>query len=197
METRNCIKTFVYIIFIVTLGLPLAVVANSDPAPGDTTPQAAQDDNATMYLGKIEVKGEKNIVKTLQAIKLGLQMPYSSDPKLADVVVCRIEDQAGSHVKQWLICATNRDAAKRRDAIHTSMITATAQNSYGVSCSSSACYEAVFAALNETLNSQPGHTIHTSVNGPALHKLLEKIPYPQGYTPAPTSTTAPIPATHQ
>jgi len=196
MNTRNYFKTLVFIILVATLGLPLAVVANNDPAPGAATPQPAQDDNTTMYLGKIEVRGEKNIVKTLQAIKIGLQMPYSSDPKLANVVVCRIEDQAGSHIKQWLTCETNRDAAKRRDTLHSSMNMATAQGYDGMGCASSACYSQVFEALNETLNSQPEHTIHTSVNGPALHQLLDKIPYPQGYTPAPASTTAPAAPTH-
>ncbi|HVA54281.1 MAG TPA: hypothetical protein VNI53_00555 [Gammaproteobacteria bacterium] len=198
METHNCIKALVCIFLIATQGLPLAVVANSDPAPGDATPQTAQDDNAIMYLGKIEVKGEKNIVKTLQAIKIGLQMPYSTDPKLADVVVCRIENQTGSHVKQWLICGTNRTLAQQRSAMNTAMITAVAgESQFGSSCTSSGCYEQVFAVLNETLNSLPGNYLHTSVNGPALHGLLEKIPYPQGYSPAPTSTTAPSPATHQ
>lgn len=121
MKTCHCIKAFVFTILIAALGLPLTVVANSDPAPGGATPQTAQDDNAVMYLGKIQVRGEKNIVKTLQAIKVGLEMPYSNDPKLANVVVCRLEDQAGSHVKQWLICGTNRTLAQQREAFHIAM----------------------------------------------------------------------------
>ncbi|HVC28711.1 MAG TPA: hypothetical protein VNF48_04105 [Gammaproteobacteria bacterium] len=196
MINSNYSKTLICITLIATLGLPLTVIANSDPAPGDAAPQSAQDDNAVIYLGNIQVRGEKNIVKTLQAIKVGLQMPYSSDPKLADVVVCRIEDQAGSHIKKWLTCETNRNAANRREALNTSMDTSIAQNYGGMGCESLSCYSQVFEALTETLNSQPGHTLHTSVNGPALHQLLEKIPYPQGYTPAPTSTTAPAAPTH-
>jgi len=150
-----------------------------------------------MYLGTIQVHGEKNIVKTLQAIKIGLQLPYSNDPKLANVVVCRIEDQAGSHIKKWLICGTNRTLAQQRAALHTAMVTTVpAASQSGSTCTSTACYEQVIAVLNETLNSLPGNYLHTSVNGPALHALLEKIPYPQGYTPAPTSTTAPAAPSH-
>jgi len=197
MKTRNCINTLVCIILIATLGMPLTVIANSNPAPGDATHQTAQDNNATMYLGTIKVVGEKNIVKTLQAIKIGLQMPYSNDPKLANVVVCRLEYQAGSHLRQWLICGTNHTLSQQRAALHNAMFASVAAGSQaGSTCTSSACYEQVFAALNETLNSLPGNYLHTSVNGPALHGLLEKIPYPQGYTPAPTSTTAPAAPTH-
>lgn len=197
MKIRNCIKALACIILIITLGLPLAFAANSDPAPSDTTPQSAQDDNAVIYLGNIQVRGEKNIVKTLQAIKIGLQMPYSTDPKLANVVVCRIEDQAGSHVRQWLICGTNRMLAKQREALHTAMVASVpAGSQLGSNCVSEGCYENVFSVLNETMNSLPGNTLHTSVNGPALHKLLEMVPYPQGYIPAPSSTTAPAAPTH-
>ncbi|HVC37549.1 MAG TPA: hypothetical protein VNF46_04015 [Gammaproteobacteria bacterium] len=197
MNTRNYIKILVFISLVATLGLPLAVVANSDPAPGGATPQTAQDDNTTMYLGKIEVHGEKNIEKTLQGIKIGLEQPYSSDPKLADVVVCRIENQAGSHVKQWLTCGTNRTLAEQRSAIHTGMLSTVAAGSQiGSSCVRADCYENVIGVLNETLNSLPGNYLHTSVNGPALHKLLEKIPYPQGYKPPSATTKAPAAPTH-
>ncbi|HVC28712.1 MAG TPA: hypothetical protein VNF48_04110 [Gammaproteobacteria bacterium] len=39
MKIRNCIKVFGFITLAAILGLPLAVAANSDPAPGDATPQ--------------------------------------------------------------------------------------------------------------------------------------------------------------
>ncbi len=197
MNNHDCIKAFIFTLLIAALGLPLAVAADSNTAPGDATSQTTKDDNATMYLGTIQVHGEKNIVKTLQAIKIGLQLPYSNDPKLANVVVCRIEDQAGSHIKQWLICGTNHTLSQQRAALHTAMFASVAAGSQsGSTCTSSGCYEQVFAVLNATLNSLPGNYLHTSVNGPALHALLEKIPYPPGYAPAPASTTAPAVPSH-
>lgn len=171
--------------------LVLPLVASAVAAPQNSaTDQMSAHDNTYIQLGKVKVIGQKQIIATLQAIKVGLDMPYSSDPKLANVVVCRLVDEAGSHIKQWLICGTNRILGQQRDAIHLAMDAAvTAGSSTGsANCTSGACYTRVFAVLNATLNSQPAGYLHTLVNGSALHALLEKIPYP---TPAPPATSAP------
>lgn len=51
----------------------------------------------SIYLGRVEVHGQKNINEALQAIKIGLQPPYSTDPKMANAVVCRLVPAAGNH----------------------------------------------------------------------------------------------------
>ena len=198
MNSSRGIKTLPLLLLAVVLCLPELLAANSSPQE-NTSNHAKQNDNATMYLGKVEVHGEANIVKTLQAIKVGLEQPYSNDPKLANVVVCRLQDQAGSHIRQWLICGTNRVLSQQRAALHIAMDAAVTAGSStpggGVKCESSACYAQVFAVMNETLNSLPGHYLQTGVNGSALHGLLEKMPYPAAYAkstmPAPKSNTAP------
>ncbi len=196
MNSSRHIKTLPLLLLAIVLCLPESVAANSSPQE-NTSNQAKQNDNATMYLGKVEVHGEANIVKTLQAIKVGLEQPYSNDPKLANVVVCRLQDQAGSHIRQWLICGTNRTLSQQRAALHIAMDAAVTAGSSveGATCMTSACYAQVFAVMNETLNSLPGHYLQTGVNGSALHGLLEKIPYPAAYAkptmPAPKSNAAP------
>ena len=194
------IKVLPLLLLAAALCSPAVVTADSS-AQDNAPTQAKQNDNMTIYLGNIEVHGQNKIIKTLQAIRIGLQMPYSNDPELANVVVCRLQDQAGSHIKQWLICGTNRTLSQRREAMHIAMDAAvTTGSQFGSICTSSACYTAVFAALNETLNSLPGNYMHTTVNGAALHGLLEKIPYPEAYTKSttlpPAAATAPTATTH-
>ncbi len=201
MNSSRDSKTLPLLLLAVVLCLPELLAANSSPQK-NTSNQAKQNDNATMYLGKVEVHGKTNIVKTLQAIKVGLEQPYSNDPKLANVVVCRLQDQAGSHIRQWLICGTNRTLSQQRAALHIAMDAAVTAGSSveGATCMTSDCYAQVFVVMNETLNSLPGHYLQTGVNGSALHGLLEKIPYPDVYTKStvlpPATTTASAAATH-
>lgn len=177
-----------------SLGLSCTLPAQ---ARMDGKTPAADDPNMTMYLGNIEVRGQKNITRTLQAIKAALTLPYSNDPKLANVMVCRFIDQAGSHVKQELICGTNRVLAQQRSALHAAMTVATAQNSGpGASgCLSSSCYEAVFAALDQVIEQSSGRYIHTTVDGAAMRSLLQQIPMPSYQVLVPvTPTETPAPA---
>ena len=85
----------------------------------DGGPAGSEDKNMVMYLGNVAVHGQYKITKTLQAIKVALAMPYSTDPKLADMMVCRLEDKAGSHVQQVLICGTNRLLAQQRASLQS------------------------------------------------------------------------------
>lgn len=201
MNSSGHIKTLPLLLLAVVLCLPELVTANGSPQK-NTSNQVKQNDNATMYLGKVEVHGQANIMKTLQAIKVGLEQPYSNDPKLANVIVCRLQDQAGSHIRQWLICGTNRTLSQQRADLHIAMDAAVTAGSSveGATCMTSACYAQVFAVMNETLNSLPGHYLQTGVNGSALHGLLEKIPYPEVYTKStalpPETTPAPAATTH-
>ncbi|MGA9852880.1 MAG: hypothetical protein WBR15_08125 [Gammaproteobacteria bacterium] len=163
------------------------------------TPASAQNivtgksKTETLQLGQIKVTGQAMILKTLQIIKQGLQEPYSNDPKLANVVICRMNLEAGSHVRSTLICATNRVLSEGRDAIHVAGANAQANETGGI-CEKPSCvnmeYEQIFAPLNETLNSLPGHYLHASVNAPALQGLLQNIPLHVAKTPAKTPAPA-------
>ena len=150
------------------------------------------DQNQVMHIGEVEVHGQQNITRTLQAIKIALTMPYSNDPKLANVMVCRLEDTADSHVKKELICGTNRTLALQRGLIQANVTAAIAQNSApGTgSCMTSGCYSAVFAQLSETLSNLPGNYLHTTVNGSALRTALQNVPMPQPDAPAPVAAPA-------
>jgi len=152
--------------------LPASVAANPDQA----TPE--------IHLGKVTVKGVQNIVATLQAIKVALQQPESSDPKLAKVVVCRLHDEIGSHEQQILTCATNRSLAARRDTFQTAM-RAALSNATGPGSADSAISE-----LNEVLANQPGNMLQAPVYGPAFRALLEKIPLPATHTAAPPAAAS-------
>lgn len=172
------------ILLACTLLLPLATLAGGETAQSPASP-SGQDGAPVMHLGKVEVKGEKQIIQTLQLIKVALRTPESSDPKLANVVICRLHNEIGSHERQMLTCGTNASLAARRDATQTAMRQALS-NPTGPSTEDSARYE-----LNEVLANQPGNILQAPVNGPAFRALLEKIPLPASPGQAPHGTTKP------
>jgi hypothetical protein len=94
----------IFLLLIALSALPAALF--SAPATADA-PVRGADNNAVLHLGKIDVHGQRTIIEELQAIKVGLQQHFSNDPKLADTIVCTLENQAGSHIMQRLSCATN------------------------------------------------------------------------------------------
>lgn len=162
----------------------LPAVLRADDAP----PLALQQDSTSIYLGKVQVRGEVKIAQTLQAIKLALQMPYSSDPKFANVVICRLEDKPGSHLYKTLICGSNRNLAAQRLALQTTFGLMNSRNAAGgefagIACAPG-CFDQVFGTLNEALDAMPEHYLKTTVDGAALDNLLSKVPYPQARQPA-------------
>ncbi len=200
MKTRKHTNPRILLLLSTIFGLALAATTTCSSAQDNTENQAAQYDNIVMYLGKVEVRGQENIIKTLQAIKVGLQQPYSTDPKLANVVVCRLQDAAGSHLKQWLTCGTNRNLAANRGYLQTAMLVTAQDTDAGqdggdpgsITCATSGCYTEEFSVFNEALESLPGQYLHTLVNEAGLRSLLQKIPYPaaqQTPSSAPTTTT--------
>ena len=164
---------------ILLLFLPIAAYAAGTQAKSTR----AQSDNLEIHLGDITVHGERKIIATLQAIKVALNQPESSDPKLANTVVCRLHNQIGSHEQQILTCATNLSLAARRDATELSMREALS-NPTGPGSTDSAVSE-----LNEMLADQPGNMLHAPVNGPAFRALLEKIPLPAKHPTAPPAAS--------
>jgi hypothetical protein len=158
--------------------------------------------NAVLHLGRIDVHGEQAIIRELQAIKMGLRQHFSNDPTVADVVVCTLENQAGSHIMQRLSCATNRGWAQQRNGIQASMTYA--QQSTNVkeglphqrlgsedvtACSTSSCYQQVISPMDETLGLLPAHYLQVTVDGSVLQALLRKIPDPTPLPPAFSTTT--------
>ena len=188
MKTRHILQLFA----TAALGLACAL-----PATANMRMDGPADLGAVMHLGQVEVHGQKEITETLQAIKVALTRPYSNDPKLANVMVCRMEDEAGSHIKQELVCGTNRTLSLRRSSLQSSFTAASAQNTvngpHGVGCYNDSCYTEVFTQLNETIATLPGRYLDQSVNGPALRKALSDTPMPA--PDAPTAVAAPAAAT--
>ncbi len=183
MKTRHVLP----LLGIATLSLACAL-----PATASMRMDGPADNGAVMHIGQVEVHGQENITRTLQAIKVALTRPLSNDPKLADVMVCRMEDEAGSHIKQELVCGTNRTLSLRRASLQSNYTVATVTNTHtgpggSVGCYDSTCYTAVFTQLNETIATLPGRYLDQTVNGPALRKALKDTPMP---TPDAASTVA-------
>ncbi len=169
MKASHSINALSLILFAAMLSLPLTALALAGPAQDTASPQATQNDQAVLQLGKVEVKGQRQIIKTLQAIKVALRTPDSSDPKLQNAVICRITNDIGSHANQILTCATNRTLAKRRMLTQIAMMIPVPAGSRA---------QARFDILNEFLQDMPSNILHIRVNGPAVRALLRKIPDP-------------------
>lgn len=160
----------------------------ADPAPSSTT-----QGEPVMYLGRIQVTGEKNIFFTLQSIKVALLRPYSTNPRDADLVVCRIEKSMTEAV-DYLDCDTNRNFAARRDAAQLAFITAQGRSGGGGSNQISEMWNQTLASeevmLTNLVVGQPGHKLHVPVNGGAFRKLLDRLPMPSATTAAPAAGSA-------
>ena len=161
----------------ITLGLFLSAGAQAYLAD----PSASEP---VLHLGKIEVSGQKQVMEALQAIKLALKRPESSDPSQQNAIVCRIEKDIGSHQQDLLTCATNRTLSLRRQATQSGMITA-CEGVAGTTCYPDQGFGSR-SPLSAALQSTEGHVLHTTVNAASLRSLLAKIP-----DPAPEDTTAP------
>lgn len=187
-----------------TLALLLALPALADDPLFTGKVGTQSDDQSTIYLGEVAVGGQKEIYEAMQDIKLALDQPISTDPKLADVVVCRITDDIGTHAKQLLICATNKVLNQNKEILETVM-----SNSLGntnsplggdghggspTTCNSASCFEDTLSILNQSLNNTRRHYMKQQVNGATLHALLAKIPYPKQVQAVPASATVPAPA---
>jgi hypothetical protein len=180
-------------------GLALA----DDPLMSDKI-NGSSNEPATIYLGDIAVGGQRQIYEAMQDIKLALEQPLSTDPKLANVVVCRIADDIGSHAKQLLICGTNAVLNKNKEILQTTMsnslndtdqpLGGDAHGGSSSACSNIGCYEDTLSILNESLSKTRKHYMKQQVNGASLHALLAKIPYPKQVQAIPASTTVQAPA---
>ncbi|HEY1992173.1 MAG TPA: hypothetical protein VGH71_06885 [Gammaproteobacteria bacterium] len=116
------------ICFSITLGLATPALADDTPPP--PTPAQQDDWNKVIELGKVDVHASrdeqaKQIVAGLKVIKHALKANLSNDPADANVVVCRMNYDTGSHLTAHLMCATNRTMMVYRDQLHAAMMTGT------------------------------------------------------------------------
>ncbi|HEX6550737.1 MAG TPA: hypothetical protein VF117_08690 [Gammaproteobacteria bacterium] len=134
-------------------------------------PAAHAASNSTTKLSKIQVTGVKQLIRTLQTVKVALNQPFSTSPDKADVVVCRIthdHGELGTEARMGAIleCGTNSWFTARRDAYHQSGDTA----------------NAVADAPNTPVYERKGawHSVRTLSlqQVQALRKLLNKLPTP-------------------
>lgn len=183
--------------------IPLLAALSCFSARAADPDSEADYGTSVLYLGKIGVTGQEAILGALQDIKLALAQPLSNDPRLADVMVCRLADDIGTHAKQLLICGTNRVLNQNRALLQATMSSflgnanppagGDGHGGSSTACSASSCFEEDVGILNETVNSQSQHYIKQQVNGAALRALLAKLPYPQQIA-VPAAATVPAPA---
>lgn len=184
--------------------LMLPGLAWADDLVNDKVHQGSNDQNSVIYLGVVAVGGKVNVLEALEDIKLALDQPLSDDPKLKDVVVCRITDDIGTHARQLLICGTNETLRKNRELLQTGMSNALSDidpnkggdGSGGSStgCASGSCFQATASILNQSIDAQRHHYLRQQVNGASLHALLAKLPYPKQARAVPAAATVPAPA---
>ncbi|MGH8415286.1 MAG: hypothetical protein ACRESX_11205 [Gammaproteobacteria bacterium] len=115
MNTSMYVKSSGYIFFVTILcvGGSVSAANNTPPATVATrqsTPSATNGQN--VKLGKINVTAMKELVKSLEVVKVALNEPFSTNRDKADVVVCRIIEGHGHvHVEERmgavLECGTN------------------------------------------------------------------------------------------
>lgn len=178
------------VISLLLLGPTTWAASGTAPAASAAPPPAinwAADNNVSIQLGKVKVTGEQKVIRALQIIKVALNTPESSDPKLANEVVCRLHDAVGSHIVQILQCGTNRDLAKRHELL-VRVIDSTIAN-----CGGSCGIQDYINGWNEVLSAQPNNILSMEVSGAAFRSALEKVPplmsKPQAPTSAPTATS--------
>ncbi|MGH8279120.1 MAG: hypothetical protein ACRETQ_06100, partial [Gammaproteobacteria bacterium] len=92
------------ILLVIGLGIFATTSWAVAPTAGPGMPAAQAQ---VVQLGNVKVRGQRALLRVLEAIKTGLQQKFSTNPKLGNVIVCRENLATGSHIMSHLICATN------------------------------------------------------------------------------------------
>ena len=69
----------------------------------------------TMELGKVNVKAMRELVKTMQQVKVALKRPYDNNPKHVDDMVCLLHPVSFRHNQEVLECGNQGWFSSRRD----------------------------------------------------------------------------------
>jgi hypothetical protein len=146
----------------------IAILASS-AVLGDTPPASKNDDVVTLQLGKVSVTGRQEVLRALQAIKVGLHTPISGSKKDRDKIVCRIHNALGSHVQQILTCAPNWKLATIRMSWQTAMMGGQA------SVSSAPAVIQAQELLESITSGQQDNMFNLGVT-PNFQTLLDKLP---------------------
>ena len=155
-----------------------------------------QSPATTMHLGTVDVKGQQDILHTLQAIKIALKRPFSTSSLDEDLIVCRINKDIGA-AKEYLECATNREYSQRREATQLQIMTTSPQAQTDPRAGDSEAANpamiraGIEIAFQNVIALQPEHRLNVPVNASQLQELLAHIPMPVTATAAPTASTAP------
>jgi hypothetical protein len=160
MDTQTKLKTTAAAATM--LLLLYGVTAKAD----DTAPKG---DVPILYLGKLPITGQQQIVDTLVAIKAALKEPLSDAADKADKVVCRINKGTGS-MHEYLDCATNRDLSATHEYTQEQML---AQRNGLPLNETGQPFQQEFDGL---IAKQPNHRLHIPINGAALQSILDSLP---------------------
>lgn len=106
----------------VICGVFSIAILTSSAVLGDTPPTSKKDDVVTLQLGKVSVTGRQEVLRALQAIKVGLRTPISGSKKDRNKIVCRIRHSIGSHTQEILTCAPNWVLTKQRMETQTGIM---------------------------------------------------------------------------
>lgn len=92
---------------------------------------------ANIELGKVNVKAMRELIRSLEVVKVALKQPFSSDPAQANTVVCRIIQSHGhlqveERMGAVLECGTNSWFMWRKDACRNVGLAQCASGSYGL-----------------------------------------------------------------
>ena len=141
-------------------------VAQQSQADDGTAATEGGEAAQTMMLGDVQVTGQKEIVKTLQAIKTALKQPLSTDKAHENDVVCRIGTETGSRARQYLVCAPNKQLTHARYMVQSEVQEDEARVQAG---------ESPLSRLS-VRQSVALHQFRMPVNAQAFEQLLQSIP---------------------
>ncbi|HKT32924.1 MAG TPA: hypothetical protein VJS89_10635 [Gammaproteobacteria bacterium] len=115
---------------------PGATIAAPAPAAGTQAQPPPGAKPASTELGEVKVKGMRELIRSLEVVKVALKQPFSSDPAQANTVVCRIITGHGHPIVEErmgavLQCGTNSWYLWRKDTCRNTSLAQCASGAPG------------------------------------------------------------------